>query len=92
MFHIYADDQVDILCWGMNGVALGWQETRPLHGQAQYQDEGEKLRAQGVPADVIAGMRNFNAHGFAKQPHGPVNGSVEFVSKKVGIMSLYLCS
>lgn len=76
---------MDILCWEVDGVALGWQEVRPLHGQAQYQDEGERLRSQGVPASVVAGMRNFNAHGFAKHPHGSLNGSIESASEKAGI-------
>ncbi|CAL8471557.1 g11099 [Coccomyxa elongata] len=61
-------------------------KLRPLQGQTQCQDEGERLRAQGVPADVIAGMRNINAHGFTKQPHGPLNGSIEITPEKAGII------
>lgn len=69
-----------------NEVAVGWQKLRPLQGQTQCQDEGERLRAQGVPADVIAGMRNFNAHGFTKQPHSPLNGSIEITPEKAGFI------
>ncbi|EIE21932.1 DnaJ-domain-containing protein [Coccomyxa subellipsoidea C-169] len=34
----------------------------------RIQDEGERLRAQGVPPEVISGMRSINAHDFARQP------------------------
>lgn len=34
----------------------------------QLQSEEERLRAQGVPREVIAGMRTFDAHTFARRP------------------------
>lgn len=62
-------------------------ELRTVRGQTQYQDESERLRAQGVPADVITGMRTFNAHGFAKPSHGPSDGSIESAPEKVSFAS-----
>ncbi len=45
---------------------LALQAVWPVRDRIQ--DEGERLRAQGVPPEVIAGMRSINAHNFARQP------------------------